>query len=121
MCFHCFLIEDEPLAVQLLEAYIEHTPFLKMARKITDLENAIEMISEQMPDLLFLDLNTHGVNKVVIDDVIRNKNGMQIILTTAYPKKRAEQMLQINLEGVGHLHKPFTYEDFLEEVERMLG
>lgn len=120
MLIRCFIIEDEPLAVEILEGYIRQTPFLETARKIIFLDEAINMISAEKPDILFLDLNTRGLNKALIEEVIRNRNGMQIILTTAYPKEYIEKMLNIELDGIGHLHKPFTYENFLEEVERIV-
>lgn len=118
---YCFIIEDEPLAVEILDNYIRQTPFLETTWKTAFLDEAINMISNEKPDLLFLDLNTQGLNKDLINEVIRSRNSMRVILTTAYPKEHIAKMLQINMGGVGHLHKPFTYETFLKEVERIIG
>lgn len=118
MNINCFIIEDEPLAIQILESYIEKTPFLKTANKISFIEDAVDIIRREKPDLIFLDINANGIGKYYIEELSRKQ--MVLIFTTAHPKTFIEETLQINLSGLGYLHKPISYDSFIKEVERMI-
>ncbi|MEV4883670.1 Response regulator receiver domain-containing protein [Chitinophaga ginsengisegetis] len=119
MNIKCLIIEDEPLATYILEQYIERTPFLHTARKIEYLHDAVEIICRQKPDIIFLDVNTKGINKYQIQELVR-KEDILIIVTTAYPKAFIEEKLQIDLSGLGYLHKPVSYEAFVSELQRFI-
>ncbi len=119
MNINCLIIEDEPLATYILEQYIGQTPFLQTASIIEYLQNATDIICKQKPDIIFLDVNTNSINKYQIQELAKQKN-LLIIFTTAYPKSFIEEKLQIDLSGLGYLHKPITYQAFVKELERMI-
>ena len=53
----CFVVDDEPLAVKMLENFIARTPFLELAASYTDPVQALSDIRTKAPQLVFLDLN----------------------------------------------------------------
>jgi len=118
MTINCLIIEDEPLAVEILEKHIETAFFGGKVNKIPFLQEAIEMIYIEKPDLIFLDINTKGIDKYYIQNISKD---ILIIFTTAYPQVYIEKTLQIDLTGMGYLHKPISYQSFIKEVERMIG
>ena len=56
MTISCMIVDDEPLAVKLLESFVTKTPELELLGSFTDSVEAINAIKEQQPDLLFLDI-----------------------------------------------------------------
>jgi len=120
MHIHCLIIEDEPLATYILEQYIGQTPFLQTASTLAYLQDAADIICRQKPDIIFLDVNTKGINKYQIQELTKKKDVL-IIFTTAYPRSFIEEKLQIDLSGLGYLHKPVSYEAFLKELERLIA
>lgn len=118
MTINCLIIEDEPIAVEILETYIEKAFLEKKVNKIPCLQEAIEMIYIEKPDLIFLDINTKGIDTYRIRELV--KNDILIMVTTAYPKVYIEETLQIDLAGLGYLHKPISYDSFVKELVRMI-
>lgn len=122
MAILCFIIEDEPIAVQILEDYIRQTPILKTTQVLKRLDSyAISSIWKEKPDMIFLDLNTCGLNIDCISNLISNRGNTLIIFSTAYPKKYIQEILKIDLSQLGYLPKPASYEAFLKEVERVMA
>jgi len=119
MNINCLIIEDEPMATYILERYIKQTPFLQTASKVEYLKDAVDIISKQKPDIIFLDVNTNGINKYQIQELANQKN-ILLIFTTAYPKSFIEEKLQIDVSGLGYLHKPISHEAFIKELERVI-
>ena len=58
----CIIVDDEPLAVRLLESYVEKTPDLELMASFTDSINAINAIKTQKPDLIFLDIQMPNID-----------------------------------------------------------
>jgi len=82
------VIDDEPLALQLVTGYIQKTPFLEFAGGFDNPLNAIEFINEEPIDLLFLDIQMPDLTGIEFARVM--KNGPRIIFTTAYEKYALE-------------------------------
>lgn len=119
MFINCFIIEDEPIAVQILRDYIRKTPVLKVVRKISCWDKALDIIRREKPDIIFLDVNLKGTNEsCCIREILKMET--ILIFTTAYSKVFIEEMLQINLAGLGYLHKPISYQFFIKEIERVI-
>ena len=122
MAIHCFIIEDEPIAVQILEDYIRQTLNLKTIKVLKKLDSfAISSIWKEKPDMIFLDLNTRGLNIDCINNLIRNRGNTLVIFSTAYPKRYIQEILKIDLSQLGYLSKPASYGTFLKEVERVMA
>jgi CheY-like chemotaxis protein len=114
-------VEDEPLGAELIQRYIERTPFLKTAATVARLQEAVKLIHQQKPDIVFLDVNTRSIDKTQIQELVRRKD-ILFIFTTAYPKPFVEEALEIEIEasGLGYLSKPIRYESFVRELERLI-
>lgn len=103
----CLLVDDEPLARQLLETYIGRTPELQLTKSCGQVYEAFEVMTTQPVDLLFLDI--HLPLLTGIEFVRQLKQPPAVIFTTAHPDYAVESY---NLEAVDYLLKPITYERF---------
>src|ERR1044071_8460946 len=80
--YNCIIVEDEPLAVDILKDYIRETPFLELKAVCPDAIHALQVLQEQAIDLVFLDIHLPKLKGL---DFLRTlKNPPKVILTTAY-------------------------------------
>ena len=113
--YTCIVIEDEPLAQNVLKKYIEEHPSLKLVAVCNDALEAHGVLTRENIDLLFLDINLpklSGIN--FIKTLIRPP---LIIFTTAYPEYAVEGF---EINAIDYLVKPFSFERFLKAVNRAL-
>lgn len=106
-------IDDEPLALQLIEGYIKQTPFLELTGKFDNPLSAMEFIENQHVDLIFLDIQMPDL--IGTDFARFIQEGPKIIFATAFEKFALEGF---RLEAVDYLLKPFSYEDFLAAAKK---
>ena len=78
----CIIVDDEPLAVRLLESFVNKTPDLQLAGSFTDSVEAINVIKELKPDLLFLDIQMPDMSGMELAHVVPAET--KIIFTTAF-------------------------------------
>lgn len=106
-------IDDEPLALQLIEGYISKTPFLELKGRFSNPLDAMEYLSLETVDLIFLDIQMPDLTGL---EFIRTlKNRPKIIFATAFANYALEGF---KLEVVDYLLKPFNYEEFLISVRK---
>jgi len=115
----CIAVDDEPLALKLVETFIEQTPFLEL---ITTCDNAVEamgVIRETKPDVVFLDINMPNLTGMELARLIQDQSGPlpKIIFTTAYNHYAIEGY---RVNAVDYLLKPFSYEEFLRASTKVL-
>lgn len=110
----CAIIDDEPLAVKLLENYVERTPELTLCGSYSSAVKAIGGLAQQPVDILFLDINMPDVDGMSFARMIQNGN-VQIIFTTAFSEYAVESY---KVSAADYLLKPIVYEDFLSAVAR---
>ena len=113
--YTCIVIEDEPLAQNILKKYIEDHPSLELAAICTDAMEAQAILNRQTVQLLFLDINLpklSGINfiKTLIHPPL-------VIFTTAYPEFAVEGF---ELNAIDYLLKPFSFERFLKAVNKAI-
>ena len=108
------VIDDEPLAVQLVTGYIKKTPFLEFAGAFDNPLVAMDFIEKEVVDLLFLDIQMPDITGLEFARVI--SNGPKIVFTTAYEKHALEGF---KLDAVDYLLKPFGYEEFLTASQKV--
>jgi len=111
--YSCVIIEDEPLAQNVLKKYIEDHPALELAGIFPDAIEAQSLLSQKNIQLVFLDINLpmlSGLNflKTLINPPL-------IIVTTAYPEFAIEGF---ELGVIDYLLKPFSFERFLKAVNK---
>lgn len=115
MKLSCFIIDDEPLALGLLETYVERTDFLVLEGKYTSASAAVEDICTQRPNLVFLDIQMADLNGLEFAKSISPET--RIIFTTAFEQYALESY---RLNALDYLLKPFSYADFLRAATKAL-
>lgn len=111
--YQCIIIEDEPLAQNVLKNYIGEQPALELLAVCNDALEAQPILTQQNIQLIFLDINLpklSGMN--FIKTLIRPP---LVIFTTAYPEFAVEGF---ELNAVDYLLKPFSFERFLKAVNK---
>lgn len=110
----CYIIDDEPLAVKLLESFVAKTPDLELLGSYTDSIEALEAIKNNPSDLLFLDIQMPDINGMELAHIIDNKK-TRIIFTTAF-KDYAFESYEVN--ALDFLLKPIRYVKFQASIEK---
>ena len=110
---NCIIIDDEPLALDLLKDYTEKIPFLKLDRMFSNPIDGIGYLQENKVDLVFLDVELPYINGIEFVKCLHSKP--QIIFTTAYEKYA---IAGYDLEITDYLVKPISFERFLKAVHK---
>lgn len=110
---HCIAVDDEPLALELLEDNISKLPFLKLVGSFDNAIDAMKAVQEQKIDLVFLDIQMPGLTGLQFIQSLTMKP--MIILITAYEKYALEGF---NLEVTDYLVKPVSLERFIKACNR---
>ena len=111
--YNCIIVEDEPLAAEILQDYIGEISFLKLIAVCPDAIYAIDLLSQQKIDLIFLDINLPKLKG--LDFVKTLQDSPKIILTTAY-QEYALQSYDLNV--CDYLLKPIEFTRFLAAVNK---
>lgn len=104
---NCLIVDDEPLAQDVLEGYINSKENLSLIGKCSTAFEAFEILHQQQIDLMFLDVKMPGLNG--IDFLKSLKSPPAVIFTTAFSEYAADSY---NLEAVDYLLKPITIDRF---------
>jgi DNA-binding LytR/AlgR family response regulator len=111
---NCLIVDDEPLAQDILEIYIHANAQLKLIKKCSTAFEAFEILHQQKIDLLFLDIKMPGLNG--IDFLKSLKQPPVVIFTTAFSEYAVESY---ELEAVDYLLKPITQERFDKSLAKL--
>lgn len=112
---NCLIVDDEPLARQVLEAYITRTAELRLVGSCGRVTEAFDRLAKESVDLLLLDIQLPGMTG--IDFIRQLKHPPALLFTTAYPQYAVESY---ELEAVDYLLKPITYERFSQGIDKVL-
>ncbi len=115
MTITCITVDDEPLALEVLQDYIEHIPNLQLIKNCSSVLEAFSIIHQKKVDLMFIDINMPEMNG--LEFIRALKSPPLTILTTAYPDYALESY-QLNV--VDYLLKPIPLERFLQAVEKAI-
>lgn len=110
----CYIIDDEPLAQQLLQEYIGKVTFLKLTGIFDSPLDATAKLKEDQPDLIFLDINMPDIDGLSYLKILNPRPF--VILVTAYDEYALEAF---NLEVHDYLLKPIAFERFYKSVLRL--
>ena len=109
----CLIVDDEELARSLLEAYIGRLPYLDLAGSCKDPVEALHLLHEQPVDLIFLDIQMPEMTGIEFLRSLARKP--RVIFTTAYSEYAMDGY---DLDVVDYLLKPFSFERFLQAVDK---
>ncbi|MGV3504849.1 MAG: LytR/AlgR family response regulator transcription factor [Adhaeribacter sp.] len=111
----CLIVDDEPLARQLLTEYVRKIPYLELAEVCSSPLAALEVLRRQPVDLMFLDIQMPEITGLTLLKVLTQKP--LVVLTTAYSEYALESY---DLDVVDYLLKPISFDRFLRAVEKAL-
>lgn len=113
MNIRCLLVDDEHLALALLENFIQRLPGLEVVEKCRSAVRAVEVLQSRPVDLLFLDIQMPLLSGVQLLRAVSHRP--VAIFTTAYPQHAHEAF---DLDAADYLLKPFSFERFEHAVRK---
>jgi two-component system, LytTR family, response regulator LytT len=114
MKISCIAIDDEPLAVKKISAYIQKTPFLELVAECRSAFEAMEIINNRTIQLIFIDINMPDLSGLEFVKSLTDKP--YIVFTTAYSEYAVEGF---QVDAADYLLKPITYSSFLKAANKV--
>lgn len=111
----CIIVDDEPLALDLLEDYITGIPFLQLVKRCTNAMDTLDVLQKHDIDLVFSDIQMQGLSGLQLIKTLTNKP--MFIMVTAYSSYAIEGY---ELDVVDYLLKPVSYERFVKACNKAL-
>ena len=105
----CIVVDDEPLAIRMLEGFIARTPFLELQASYNDPVEALSAIRARQPELVFLDIQMPDLDGMELSRMVPPDT--RIVFTTAF-KQYAFESYEVS--ALDFLLKPIRYQKFLE-------
>lgn len=115
MTLNCIIIDDEPLAAELLASYARKTLFLNLIGVFNSAVEGIKVIRENRVDLIFLDIQMPELSGLEFAKILPKET--KIIFTTAFSQYAVDGY---KANAVDYLMKPISYDDFLAGANRAL-
>ena len=113
MNISCIIVDDEPLAVKLLESFVAKTPQLRLEASFTDSVEALSWLREHPVNLAFMDIQMPDMSGMELSHML--PEGTKVIFTTAF-KEYAFESYEVS--AVDFLLKPIRYNKFIAAVEK---
>lgn len=111
----CLVVDDEPLALDILEDYISKVPFLTLVKTTTSAIEGLSLVQSDSVDLVFLDVQMPELTGIQFLKIINGK--CDVILTTAYSQYALDGY---ELDVVDYLLKPIAFDRFYKAAQKVL-
>ncbi|MCE6992818.1 LytTR family DNA-binding domain-containing protein [Dyadobacter sp. CY323] len=113
----CIAVDDEPLALGLVCAFIEKTPFLSLAGRYSSAVEALQAINTKQLDVIFLDIQMPDLTGIELARILEKAGNRapRIIFTTAFNQYALDGF---RVDAIDYLLKPFNYEEFLRAATK---
>jgi len=113
MSVNCIIVDDEPLAREVLERYIDDCPLITLEASCSNAFEAMEVLDRIQVGIVFLDINMPKLSGL---SMLRSlEKPPEVVFTTAYPEFAVEGF---ELDAADYLVKPFSFERFLKAVNK---
>lgn len=112
---NCIIIDDEPLALDLVEGYVNKTPFLELKAKCLSALEALQIMNTQKIDLVFSDIQMPDLNGIDFSKTLSTDT--KVIFTTAFKEYAFDGF---KVDAIDYLLKPFNYQEFLKAANKAL-
>lgn len=109
----CVIVDDEPMALNLVESYVLKTPFLELKNKCSSAIEAMEFLRSNPVDLLFLDIQMPDLTGIEFSKMLPKET--RVVFTTAFDQYALEGF---KVEALDYLLKPFDYAEFLAAANK---
>lgn len=117
MNLNCVIIDDEPLALELLKSYVEKTTFLNLIGTYPNAIQAMKDLTGKEPvHLMFLDIQMPGIDGLEFSKLVDSYT--RIVFTTAFEQYALESY---KVNALDYLLKPISYTDFLQSVNKAVN
>lgn len=113
MNINCIIVDDEPLAIRIVEKYVADIPYLSLQGKFDSPIAAMRFLQQRQIDLVFLDINMPELSGINLVKALSQPP--LVIFTTAFPDYAVEGF---ELDAIDYLVKPFAKERFLKAVQK---
>lgn len=116
MNINCIIIDDEPIAREILKGYIAQVPYLTLVASCEDAFEGMQVLNKKDIDLIILDINMPRLSGF---DMLRSlKKYPAVIITSAYPEYALEGF---ELSVTDYLLKPFSFPRFVQATEKVVN
>ena len=112
----CVIVEDEPIAAEILAEYVAQTPFLELTHVCHDALAALEVVRTEPVDVLFLDINLPKLNGLEFLKTLRRPP--KVIITSAYHEYAVQGF---DLQVIDYLLKPVEFSRFTKAAQKLLS
>jgi len=113
----CVIVDDEQGAIEVLSAFANKVSWLELSATFTDPMEALNYLSIESVDLVFMDINMPDLDGIQLARLIQN-TGANIIFCTAYPEHAVESY---EVQALDYLLKPVPFDRFLAAANRAQG
>lgn len=116
MILNCVIIDDEPLAQELLKSYVEKTSFLNLLGVYSSAVQAMnELVNQEQVHLMFLDIQMPGISGLEFSKLVNTET--RIVFTTAFSQYALDSY---KVNALDYLLKPISYTDFMQSVNKAM-
>ena len=116
MKINCIIVDDEPIARDILKSYVEQVPYLTLVASCEDAFEAMEILKTKEIDLIVLDINMPRLTGFEMLRTLRKYPA--VIITSAYPEYAVEGF---ELSVTDYLLKPFSFPRFVQATEKAMN
>lgn len=110
---NCLIVDDEPLALDVIESYVRKTPYLNLVGRCSSAQEAHDRMQDQDVNLVFMDIQMPDVSGLEFSQTLNEKH--KVVFTTAFEQYAIEGF---KVNALGYLLKPFSYKEFSDVSNR---
>lgn len=114
MQFKCVVVDDEPLALEMMSAYVKKTPFLTLAGAFSNSVEALDFLRSHNVQVAFMDIQMPDLNGLELGGLLQDRE-TRLVYVTAYEQYALEGF---KADALDYLLKPVSYNDFLRAAQR---